>query len=81
MVFPRYIFIVFIVFCQCVSPRLLFVGISFILVNIWVNLLWLKISRKRKGRRLIYRRLFSLKQMLAFLRQAVEKIHEVIEHI
>jgi len=61
--------------------RLLFVGISFILVNIWVNLLWLKISRKRKGRRLIYRRLFSLKQMLAFLRQAVDKIHEVIEHI
>jgi putative transposase len=44
--------------------RLLFVGISFILFNIWVNLLWLKISRKRKGRRLIYRRLFSLKQML-----------------
>ena len=27
--------------------RLLFVGISFLLVNIWVNLLWLKISRKR----------------------------------
>ena len=28
--------------------RLLFIGVSFILVNIWVNLLWLKISRKRK---------------------------------
>ncbi|BAY26504.1 transposase [Calothrix sp. NIES-2100] len=27
--------------------RLLFVGISFLLVNIWVNLLWLRISRKR----------------------------------
>ncbi|MHC5833975.1 MAG: ISH3 family transposase, partial [Nostoc sp.] len=24
--------------------RLLFVGISFLIVNIWVNLLWLKIS-------------------------------------
>ncbi|MDF5724401.1 MAG: ISH3 family transposase [Rhizonema sp. PD37] len=26
--------------------RLLFVGISFLLVNIWVNLLWLKVSKK-----------------------------------
>ena len=46
--------------------RLLFVGISFFLVNVWVNLLGLKISRKRKGSRLIYRTLFTLKQMLAF---------------
>jgi hypothetical protein len=61
--------------------RLLFVGISFILVNIWVNLLWLKISLKRKGGRLIYRQLFNLRQMLAFLRQAVDKIHEVVEGI
>lgn len=44
--------------------RLLFVGISFVLVNIWVYLLWFKISRKRQGRRLIYRQLFCLKQML-----------------
>lgn len=61
--------------------RLLFVGVSFILVNIWVNLLWLKIRRQRKGGRLIYRQLFSLKQMLAFLCQAVDKIHEVVEGI
>lgn len=61
--------------------RLLFVGVSFILVNIWVNLLWLKISRKRKGGRLIYRQLFSLKQMLAFLCQAVDKIYQVVEGI
>lgn len=61
--------------------RLLFVGFSFILVNIWITLLWLKISRKRKGRRLIYRKLFSLKQMLAFLRQAIDKIHQVVEEI
>lgn len=61
--------------------RLLFVGVSFILINIWVNLLWLKISRKRRGGRLIYRELFSLKQMLAFLCQAVEKIYQVVEGI
>ena len=61
--------------------RLLFVGISFLLVNIWVNLLWLKISRKRKGSRLIYRALFALKQMLAFLNQAIERKYQIVESI
>jgi putative transposase len=61
--------------------RLLFVGISFLLVNIWVNLLWLRISRKRKGSRLIYRTLFVLKQMLAFLSQAIERKYQVVESI
>ena len=61
--------------------RLLFVGISFILVNIWVHLLWLKISLKRKGGRLIYRQLFGLKQMLAFLRQAIERKYQTVESI
>jgi len=50
-------------------------------VNICVNLLWLIFSLKRKGGRLIYRQLFSLRQMLTFLRQAVDKIHEVVEGI
>jgi Transposase DDE domain len=61
--------------------RLLFVGISFLLVNIWVNLLWLRISRKRKGSRLIYRTLFTLKQMLAFLSQALQRKYQVVESI
>jgi len=61
--------------------RLLFVGISFLLVNIWVNLLWLRICKKRKGRRLIYCQLFGLKQMLAFLRQAVERKYKTVESI
>ena len=61
--------------------RLLFVGISFLLVNIWVNLLWLRISRKRKGSRLIYRTLFTLKQMLAFLSQAIERKYQLVENI
>jgi IS4 transposase len=61
--------------------RLLFVGISFILVNIWVNILWRRISRKRKGSRLIYRTLFVLKQMLAFLSQAIQRKYQVVESI
>lgn len=61
--------------------RLLFVGISFILVNIWVYLLWFKISRARKGRRLVYSKLFGLKQMLAFLRQTVEEKYKTARNV
>jgi putative transposase len=61
--------------------RLLFVGISFLLVNIWVNLLWLKISRKRRGCRLIYRQIFGFKQMLAFLCQVVERKYQVVVRV
>lgn len=61
--------------------RLLFVGISFLLVNIWVNLLWLRISRKRKGGRLVYRVLFVFKQMLAFLSQALQRKYKLVEGI
>ena len=61
--------------------RLLFVGISFLLVNIWVNLLWRKISKPRRGGRLIYRTIFPLKQMLSFLNQAVERFFQVVETI
>lgn len=59
--------------------RLLFVGISFILLNIWIYILWAKISKPRRGGRLIYRKLFNLKQMLAFLSQAINRIYEVRE--
>lgn len=61
--------------------RLLFVGISFLLFNIWVNLLWRKISTPRRGGRLIHRIIFPLKQMLSFLNQAVERFFQVVETI
>jgi putative transposase len=57
------------------------VGISFLLVNIWVNLLWRKISKPRRGGRLIYRELFPLKQLLSFLNQAVERLFQAVEVI
>lgn len=61
--------------------RLLFVGISFLLINIWVYLLWFKVSRARKGRRLVYNNLFGLKQMLAFLRQTVEEKYKTAKNV
>jgi putative transposase len=61
--------------------RLLFVCLSFLLVNIWVNLLWRRISRPRRGGRLIYRELFTLKQMLMFLSQAIDRIYQVVKAV
>ena len=61
--------------------RLLFVGISFLLVNIWIDILWSKISQPRKGGRLIYHKLFNLKQMLAFLSNAINRIYEPRETV
>ncbi len=61
--------------------RLLFVGISFLLVNIWINFLWRQISQPRKGGRLIYRKIFPLKQMLSFLRQAIDQVFQVVDPI
>lgn len=61
--------------------RLLFVGISFLLVNIWIYILWFKISKPRRGGRLVYNHLFNLKKMLAFLSNAVNRIYQVREII
>ncbi len=57
--------------------RLLYVGISFLIVNIWIYLLWSKISKPRRGSRLVYHNLFDLKQMLAFLSNTVNRIYGV----
>ncbi len=61
--------------------RLLFVGISFLLLNIWINFLWQRISQPRRGGRLIYRNKFPLKLMLSFLRQAVDQIFNTVKDI
>ena len=59
--------------------RLLYVGISFLLVNIWIYILWSKISKPRRGGRLVYHYLFTLKQMLAFLANGVNRIYQLRE--
>lgn len=61
--------------------RLLFVGISFILINLWIYLLWTCISRRRQGGRLVLRHLFALKTMLEFLAHAVERRFPLITAI
>ncbi|MCP4156605.1 MAG: transposase [bacterium] len=61
--------------------RLLFVGLSFTIVNLWVYILWEYVSYPRKGGRLIRRVLFPLKQMLIFLREAVGRKYKTVNII
>ncbi|MCP4113790.1 MAG: ISH3 family transposase [Desulfobacteraceae bacterium] len=53
--------------------RLLYVGIAFLLVNLWVFIIWTYVSKPRKGGRQLFQTLFPLRTMLQFLRQVVER--------
>ncbi len=53
--------------------RLLYVGIAFLLVNLWVVMIWRSVSKPRNGGRQLFRSLFPLRTMLQFLRQAIER--------
>jgi len=61
--------------------RLLFVGIAFVLIDVWIYLLWTVISQPRRGGRLVFRQLFPLKRMLEFLRQAIDRRFQVKDAI
>ena len=61
--------------------RLLYVGIAFLLVDLWIYLIWSVVSRPRKGSRILYASLFPFKTMLRFLRQAFERRHAAVEVI
>ncbi len=61
--------------------RLLFVGIAFLLIDLWIYLLWTGVSRPRQGGRQIFRALFPLKRMLEFLRQAIDRTYHVKDTI
>lgn len=55
--------------------RLLFVGIAFLLVNIWVTIKWKYLSYPRRGGRDVQHDLFPIHRMLFFLAEAVRKIY------
>ncbi|MGB5592793.1 MAG: hypothetical protein WBM32_01425 [Crocosphaera sp.] len=61
--------------------RLFLLGIYFLLVNIWVKILWQKVSLPRRGGRLIYREIFTFKQMLSFLKHSIDKLYHVVDAI
>lgn len=56
--------------------RLLFIGIAFLLIDVWIYLLWTFVSQPRRGGRVVHQDRFPLKRMLAFIRQAIDlKFH------
>ncbi|BAZ51486.1 transposase [Nostoc sp. NIES-4103] len=57
--------------------RLLFVALAFLIINVWIDLLWHYISCLNRSHRQVFSHLFALKQMLEFLRQAVNRNYEV----
>ncbi len=61
--------------------RLLFMGLAFVLVNLWVWLLWTKLSHSCRGGRRVYQERFRLRTMLEFLRHAVERHFPLIQAV
>ncbi len=61
--------------------RLLYIGIAFVLTNIWIYLAWTYISYPRKGGRQVFHNLSPLKLMLTFLQQTVEKKYHVVNAV
>ncbi len=57
--------------------RLLFVALAFLIINIWIYLVWHYLSRLKRSRRQVFPHLFTLKQMLEFLRQTVDRNYGV----
>lgn len=61
--------------------RLLFVALSFILVNLWVYLLWRFVCLPRQGARQIFYSVFPLRTMLHFLSHAIERLFPPITSV
>lgn len=57
--------------------RFLFIALSFLIINIWIYLVWHYLSRLKRSSRQVFSHLFTLKQMLEFLRQAVDRNYGV----
>lgn len=55
------------------ATRLLYVGIAFLLVNLWTFLVWTYVSHPRPGGRRLFTELFPLRTLLQFLAQAIER--------
>ena len=61
--------------------RFLLMSLSFILINLWVELRWRFCQIKRRGRRQIDAKRFELQRLASFLNQAVQRIYDVVSFI
>jgi putative transposase len=61
--------------------RFLLLGLSFILVNLWLQLRWWYAQVPRRGRRYVDAARFELQRMLNFLSRAIEAVYGVVNSI
>jgi hypothetical protein len=57
--------------------RFLFVALAFLIINVWIYLVWHYLSRLKRSTRQVFSHLFTLKQMLEFLRQVIDRNYGV----
>jgi len=63
------------------SIRLLFFGLAFLIINVWIYLLWHYVSRLKRSTKQVFSHLFTLKQMLEFLRQVLDHNYGVAREV
>ncbi len=65
-----------------VAYRFVLLGLSFILVNVWLELRWAFTQVPRRGRRWLETQRFALSRLIAFVRRALERhygfVHEIV---
>lgn len=65
-----------------VAYRFVLLGLSFILVNVWLEVRWAFTQVPRRGRRWLETRRFPLSRLSAFVRRALERhygyVHEIV---
>jgi len=61
--------------------RLLLVGVSLVLRNVWVWLHWEVLASQRRGRRKLRLRLLTVKALLAMLLKVADELFQFVEQV
>ena len=61
--------------------RFLFLALAFLIINIWIYLLWHYLSTLRRSSKKAFSHLFTLKQMLEFLRQTIDRNYGIVHEV
>jgi hypothetical protein len=61
--------------------RFLLMGLSFILLNLWLQLRWWYAQQAQRGRRAVDVARFELQRMLSFLNHAIDAVYGVVRSI
>ena len=56
-------------------------GLAFLIINIWIYLLWRYLSTLKRSTKKAFSHLFTLKQLLEFLRQTIDRNYGVVHEV